>query len=197
MIPQNFIYLAALINFFGFLSYLTSTLKGRTKPNRVTFFIWSLAPFIASAAQIASGVGLSTLGVFIIGFGPFLILLASFYNPNAYYQLHRMDYFCGFFAALGLIFWMQTKNANLAILCSIITEIFAAIPTFVKISKAPETENGLYYVCGLVGLVITFLCVQDKSFAGYAFISFAILMYALLAISVYGAQKLRSPQQSG
>ena len=69
MLNQNFVILAAALNLYGSASYVIETLKGKTKPNRVTWFIWALAPLIAFAAMASEGVGLSALMTFMVGFG--------------------------------------------------------------------------------------------------------------------------------
>lgn len=52
MLNENFVILGAVIFAIGSLSYLIDTLKGKVKPNRVTFFLWALAPLIAFAAEV-------------------------------------------------------------------------------------------------------------------------------------------------
>lgn len=57
MINENFVILGAIIGFIGGLSYLVSTIKGKTRPNRATWFLWALASLIAFSAEIKQGVG--------------------------------------------------------------------------------------------------------------------------------------------
>lgn len=59
MIDEKFVFLAVILNFLGSLSYLIATIKGEVKLNKVTWFIWALAPLIAFAAEISLGVGKS------------------------------------------------------------------------------------------------------------------------------------------
>lgn len=58
MINQNFVILGVTIGFAGNLTYIKSTLEGKTRPNRVSWFMWTLAPYIAFAAQLHEGVGI-------------------------------------------------------------------------------------------------------------------------------------------
>lgn len=82
MLNENFVILGAVIAAIGSLSYLIDTIKGKAKPNRVTFFLWTLAPMIAFAAEIKQGVGMQSLITFMVGFSPLLIFLASFTNKK-------------------------------------------------------------------------------------------------------------------
>jgi hypothetical protein len=60
MLDEKFVILGIIVGFIGSLSYLIDTIKGKTKPNRVTWFLWALAPLIAFTAEIKQGVGAIT-----------------------------------------------------------------------------------------------------------------------------------------
>ena len=47
MIDERFVFLGALLSLIGNFKYILETVNGRVKPNRVSFFLWSLAPLIA------------------------------------------------------------------------------------------------------------------------------------------------------
>lgn len=110
---QYAVILGAVVNVFGALGYARDTLRGETKPNRVTWLMWSVAPLIGTAAALSEGVTWAVLPVFMAGFGPFLILLASFINPNAYWKLETFDYLCGACSVLALVLWGITQDALL------------------------------------------------------------------------------------
>ena len=70
----------------GSLAYLYLTIKGKVKPNKITWFFWGLFPLIAFSAQIYQGVGLVAWATFAAGAAPFLVLIASSFVP----QLHKI-----------------------------------------------------------------------------------------------------------
>jgi hypothetical protein len=144
------------INIAG-LSYLIATLKGTSKPNRVTWFLWTLAAFIAFTAEVKQGVGLPALMTFMVAFNPLLIFIASFANKKAEWKLGRFDYGCGALALLGIALWMLTSDANLAIIFAILADGIAGIPTIVKAYRFPDTENYLVYLFGGINAAITLL----------------------------------------
>lgn len=169
MINQNFIYLGALIFFLGSIGYFVETIKGKVKPNRVTWFLWGLAPMIAFFAQIKQGVGLQSLLTFMVGFVPFLILLASFINKDSYWKLKKFDLICGLLSIIGLIMWQITKVGNIAIFFSIIADLIAGWPTTVKSYNHPETENYWLYLGNAVFALITLLTIKAWTFETYSF----------------------------
>src|SRR3989344_2108506 len=114
MLDERFIFLGVAINLIGILSYLRSTLRGETKPNKVTWLLWAIAPMIALSAQLKQGVGLVALPTFMAGFNPALIFLASFVNKKAQWKIGKLDIACGILSVIGLILWLTTNTPNLA-----------------------------------------------------------------------------------
>lgn len=188
MIDEKFVYLASALNLYGDFNYLRSTLKGVTKPNKVTWFLWSLAPLIAFFAQITQGVGLSALMTFSLGIGPLLIFLGSFVNKKAKWKITKFDLICGALSILGLILWYLTKVGNIAIFFSILAEAFAATPTVIKSYKVPETENYIPFLFGGIGTLITLLTIKQWDFAHYGFslymFSFCLIMVILIKFNL-------------
>ncbi len=87
MLSQNFVIIGTLIGTAGAIAYLWDTIKGKVKPNRVSFLLWAIAPMIAFVAQIQQGVGLESLMTFSTGFLPLLTFIASFTNKKAEWKI--------------------------------------------------------------------------------------------------------------
>ena len=87
MLPSSFVIIGTLIGAAGSVAYLVDTVKGKVKPNRVSFLLWSIAPFIAFAAQIKQGVGMESVMTFGTGFLPMTVLAASFVNKKAEWKV--------------------------------------------------------------------------------------------------------------
>src|SRR3989344_8750184 len=84
--------LSAAISVAGSSVYIRDTLRGTTKPNRVSFFLWSLAPLIGTGAALSAHAdGWATVRIFMSGFMPLLIFGASFINPKSYWRLTTFD----------------------------------------------------------------------------------------------------------
>ena len=126
MLDERFVFVGAAIGSLGSLSYLIATVRGRARPNRVTFFFWALAPLIAFAAELTEGVRIQSIMTLLVGLSPLAIFLASFVNPKAEWRLTRFDIGCGVLALLGTVLWALTRSGNLAILFSIAADGFAA-----------------------------------------------------------------------
>jgi hypothetical protein len=180
MLNQNFIIIGTLIGAVGSLAYLVDTVKGKVKPNRVSFLLWSIAPFIAFAAQIKQGVGLESLMTFSTGFLPLTIFIASFVNKKAEWKITKFDLVCGVLSIFGLILWLITKVGNIAITFSIIADALAAIPTIVKAYKYPDTEIAWPWIATAFGVVLTLLTLSELTFANSGFIIYILIVNTLI-----------------
>lgn len=180
MIDEKFIFLAVILNLIGGLSYLIDTIKGKAKPNKVSWFLWGLAPMIAFVAQVKQGVGLSSLMTFTVGFSPIIIFFVSFLNKKAAWKITKFDLICGALSLFGLILWAYTRVGNVAILFSLLADFLAGIPTLIKAYKAPETENYQAYLFAGIAAVITLLTLKNWDFAHSGF-AFAILTFNVIA----------------
>ena len=176
MINQNFVILGAIIAAAGSLSYLIDTLKGKVKPNRVSFLLWSLAPLIAFFAEIKQGVGIQALMTFVVGFLPLTIFIASFVNKKAEWKLTGFDLMCGALSIVGLVFWYITKSGDIAIIFSILADGLAAIPTVVKSFNFPETESAWPYFASTISAILTLLTIKVWNVANVGFPLYIVLI---------------------
>ena len=180
MLPSYFVVIGTLIGAVGSVAYLIDTIKGKVKPNRVSFLLWSIPPFIAFAAQIKQGVGLEALMTFSTGFWPIMTLVGSFLNKRAEWKLTKFDLFCGFLSVVGLVLWQITKVGNVAIFFSILADGLAAVPTIVKAYKYPATELAWPWIATSFGVFLTILTLQELSFANSGFIIYILIVDAII-----------------
>ena len=184
MINQNFVIIGALLNVFGSLSYLIATVRGKVKPNRITWFLWGFAPLLAFAAEVKQDVGLQSLMTFMVGFNSFLIFLASFVNKKSYWKLGLIDIVCGIFSVVGLFLWYVTKIGNTAIIFSILADGLAGYPTLVKSYNAPKTENYIVFIFSGVSAMLTLLTVKIWNFANFGFPLYMLLLDILFFVVI-------------
>ena len=179
------IFVAAFATLLATYVYIRSMFKGGTKPNRVSWLMWSIATFIAAAAAVSNGVGWAVLPVFMAGFSPFLIFIASFVTKKAYWKLSSFDYFCGVLSGLALVLWYVTKDPNIAITFAIASDGLASIPTLTKAWNHPETESAWPYIVGVFNALTSFGAATMWTFSEYAFPAYLIVMNVMIFFSVY------------
>jgi hypothetical protein len=182
---EYLVFVAAFATLLATFAYVRSMFKGGAKPNRVSWLMWSIAPFIATAAAISNGVGWAALPVFMSGFSPFLIFSASFVSKKAYWTLASFDYVCGVLSGLALALWYVTKDPNVAIVFAIASDGLASIPTFTKAWIYPETEYAWPFIVGVFNASTSFVASTMWTFSAYAFPAYLMVINILLFFSVY------------
>ncbi len=189
---QYLVLVGAAVQLFGITFYIKETVRGNTKPNRVSWFLWSIAPLIATTAAISDGVGWSILPVFMAGFNPLLVLIASFVNPKAYWKLERFDYLCGFFSILALVLWGITREPIIAVAFAIVSDAFASVPTIVKMWNHPETETVAPFFASLFSACMSFLAIQTWHFTAYGFSAYVVMVSIALIVSFYRSRLIKT-----
>lgn len=192
---QYLVFIGVTAQFIGIASYIKETVKGNTKPNRITWLLWSIAPLIATFAALSNGVRLSVLPVFMAGFGPLLVFISSFVNKKSYWKLEKFDYLCGLFSILALVLWAITKEPIVAIIFAILSDGFASVPTLVKSWHHPETETVSPFLAGLFSSITGFFAIVVWNFSSVAFplylvIINCILIFVILRLKIFPNKKL-------
>lgn len=186
MLDVHFVILGAVIGMAGMLSYVRDTVRGVTQPNRVTWFMWAVAPLIAFAAEIQQGVGLRSLMTFVVGAGPLAILVASFWNPSSAWRIGPFDWLCGALSAAGLAAWLVTRHGTVAVIASIAADALAATPTLRKSWSAPQTESASAYVTAALNALITVLTIDRFTTADAAFPLYILVIASVESLLVVG-----------
>lgn len=182
---EYLVIVAAVASTLAALVYIRSMFTGRTKPNRVTWLMWAIAPLIAASAALSNGVGWAVLPVFMAGFSPLMIFIASFFAKKAYWKLSTFDYVCGALSVLALFMWWLTKDPNVAIVFAISSDALASIPTITKAWRNPETESIWPYVVGVFGAASSLVVATFWTFSVYAFPSYLIITNILVLLAIY------------
>jgi len=183
---EYLVFAAVAATLLSALVYIRSMFRGGAKPNRVSWLMWAIAPWIAAGAAVSNGVGWSVLPVFMAGISPLLIFTASFLTKRAYWKLSAFDYICGVLSGLALLLWYLTKEPNIAIVFSIFSDGLATIPTLTKAWKYPETESIWPFITGVFGASSSLVAATTWSFSEYAFPAYLLIANALVLAAIYG-----------
>lgn len=177
---------SAILSISGASVYIRDTLRGITKPNRVSYFLWTVAPLISTFAALSAHADVwATVRIFMAGFTPLLIFLASFVNPKSYWKLTKFDLLCGIFSVIALSAWGMADSPRAAILFAAIADGLASIPTLVKAWKYPETETGISYVASFVSALVVIPAIPVWNVENAAFQVYLLTANSFLMLVVY------------
>ena len=189
MLPEYFALVSTLIASLGAIQYLYLTVVGKVQPNKVTYFFWGLFPLIAFFAQSHEEVSSVAWITLAMGVLPFLIVVAAFFNKEAYWKIQRLDYGLAFMAITCMVAWYITNSAVLAIVFTLVADMFASLPTLIKSYTHPHSEDWRPYAINSLGFLIGLGAVQNWMFAEYSFVLYFFILTTTFALLIFIRQK--------
>ena len=177
---------SAVISFTGAFAYIRDMVRGKSKPNLVTWGLWAFAPLIATGAALSANADLwATVRIFIAGFGPLLIFITAFIVKQGFWKLSKFDYICGAISIISLGAWVVADEPILAILLAAIGDMFATLSTIVKAWKYPNTETLYTYFVGIftASIVIPAIPIwniENSAFQVYLLVANTTLFFIVL-----------------
>lgn len=146
---------AGVLTLVAAVSYIRSTIRGETKPERGAFIIWGITGTIALFAYWADGAEDSlwlVVGDFIVAIT--MVLLALKFGYGWHLRRHAAAFLV---AGLGLALWAITDQPFLALLCSAAIDAVGVVLVMLKSYEAPWTEEygpwAMYVAAGTLSFV--------------------------------------------
>ena len=184
--PHCLVIISTLLLLWGGYAYFRDTLAGRTKPNRVSWFLWALAPLVSFSAAFSVDADIwASVRVLVGGVVPGVIFLGSFFNRKSYWKLTWFDWFCGGLSLTALLFWQLASSPLIAVLLATAANTFASIPTFIKAWNFPETETRLIFINSFLSAVLIIPAIPVWNIANSAFQIGLMLTTGAFLVAVY------------
>ncbi len=177
-------YLSGIAILLSFAPYIRDIFLFKTKPERMSWLIWSIMGLISFFSQFAKGASYSLImtGAQTLG-DLFIFFLALKYGLGGFLKRDKIA-FAGII--LSLILWYITKEAAVALFFIILIDGTGAVLTMIKTYEHPETETVSSWVLTLAGGLLSCIAV-----GGFNFVLLAFPFYIFLAsLGVLTAIKL-------
>ena len=176
---------SALLTVLAFAPYIRDTWRGETRPQRSTWFIWSVLSTIALISQIYEGAGASlwfagaqVAGTIVIcglaihrGFGAFL---------------SGSDWLVLGLAGCGVVLWAITEDAAYALAITIAISLLGGSVTVLKAFREPDTETMSTWFISLFAALLGLAAVGSPDPLLLAYPLYLVTLYAM----ILGAQCL-------
>lgn len=132
--------LAGVLTIISVVPYVRDMIKGTTRPNIVSWGLWCLIQAIFAAAQFAEGASLSIVLPIVEVVTVGLVVVLGFMGYG-YKKYRPLDFICLALALGAIVLWQITSDPMLALWLSVAADILAAVPTFIKAYRDPESET--------------------------------------------------------
>jgi len=169
---------AGVLSIIAFIPYIYSILKGKTKPARSTWFIWSIVTIMLFISYRAIGGGDAvwlSLG-YVIGVGA-TALLSIKYGTGGWTTLDK-TVIGG--CALTVITWFLTGLPFVGLLMTMFTDILGGVPTIEHSYHHPEQENRLSWIIGFAANGLNLLAIEKWDFIHAAYPIYLFLMVGII-----------------
>jgi uncharacterized protein with PQ loop repeat len=150
--------IAGILAIVGYIPYIYNTLKGKTLPNRASWFIWTLVGGLLAFSYLAEG-DQNTIWLPLAYFvGPLLVAILSL--RYGYSKWTRLDTICIVAAVLSIIPWILSDNASFTLIINVLIDMFGALPTVYKSYFEPETEDFTAWLIFFIANILQVIAIQ-------------------------------------
>ena len=154
---------AGIVSLVAFVPYILAILRGETKPNRATWWIWTVVGFMLGASYFSSGAN-HTIWVpvsYIIG--PLATAILSIkYSEGGW---TRFDKCCLLGAGVSMVLWWMFSSPLIALIINLFIDFMGALPTIRKAYYEPESEDRTAWTLFFAGNTTNLFAVESWTFA--------------------------------
>jgi hypothetical protein len=191
MLPAGFTVIAILLRFLSGMSYFKATWQGRAQPSLVSWSFWSITALIAFTVQMLKGGGTSAWVTLAIGISPIAVCAAALYRGAYQAGFSRSDKWCVFLTIVGILLWLISKNPLVALVMSILADIFSSIPTILKSWRAPHTEHPTAYALSIASMGLTLLTISNWAVTNWLFVAYILAINLTYVLTIYASRRFR------
>jgi uncharacterized protein with PQ loop repeat len=189
-----FALIGAIIILFCTLPYIIDVIKKKTKPNIVTWIIWSVLIGIGAAALYASNevnAALLLTGDFVATFA--VVIVGLKYGTA---KLDKFDFICFIGAVVGLVLWLVFDSPLIAILATIVIDFIGTLPTVRHSYHNPEEETWITFALGVVATIFTLLSLPNYTFSAWVYPAYLLFSNGLLFATILLGQQMITKAKS-
>ena len=171
--------LAGAISLLGFVPYIFEILQRKTRPNRATWWIWSIVGAMLCGSYYATGARHTIWVSLSYVVGPLITALLSLrYGEGGW---NRFDRGCLFVSLFSLVLWWQARSPLAALAANIGIDMLGALPTVRKAYREPWSESLRSWTIFLIADTLNLMALGIWSVATA---SYPVYLFGLAALLV-------------
>ncbi len=156
--------IAGLLSSSSYFLYIFTTIFGKTKPNRVTWWILTLVGFMIASSYYVSGARATIWVAVSYTLGPFIVAILSLkYGEGNKWE--KLDKWCFTVAIISIPIWYISKSAILVLIINIFLDFVALVPTIKKSYLRPQSEDKIAWTLESFSGILNILAIEKWVFA--------------------------------
>lgn len=183
--------LGIILQLVGFVPYIVDIFKGKTKPERASFWIFTLLIVITIAAQISQGLTWATvmLIVWALSTGSIAVLSLKY----GYGRFKRRDFISVGVAILGVGLWWLTNQPLISVLIVICVDFAGFWLTLVKTWEAPHTETMIAWFLSGLGAACALIATASLDPVQVSYLLYSVIAnLGIVGVIIYRRQAIAS-----
>ena len=172
----------------AYIPYIISIVRGQTRPERMSWFIWTVLGIIAFVSQLAEGArsSLWLVGVLTLG-GLTIFLLSIRYGMGG---ILRRDLIALIFTIAGLGVWYLFGNPIIGLATVIAVGSASAFLTGLKAYQHPGTEAKITWLLASTAALLTIISLDYFTLSIVVYPTYIFLTnFGILLAAVLGQRK--------
>lgn len=173
--------LSAILVIIGPITYIVSIVKGKTKPHRMTRFILA---FVLTLNFVSILAAKSNLGAEVFAGITCVQALTLFFMSlwRGMGGTSKFDWICLVIAIVGVIGWKITGDPLLGVWFSVLADLAAYLPAFIKTFYHPHTESPWYYLLSGLAAFLSLIAykIEPASIFQIYIIACVVIMIGLI-----------------
>ena len=158
---------AGVISFISALPYIIDTARGKTKPNLVTWFTWTILVAINVSVAVAAGARQTAILSGAVLLADAAILSMGLKRGVKKYT--PFDIACQALALVTIALWRLTGSSSIAAILSLSAILIAALPTWRHAWISPFAETWQGFAMAVLAGILTVLSLKNYTFVAWLF----------------------------
>lgn len=153
--------IAGIIASLAFVPYIRSILKKDTRPHRTTWFVLALTGWLTLLTYQEVGAVESLIIAIAYAFFSTLIFTLSLWFGRGGWQ--KFDLLCLSISILGITVWLYHDSAFLGLVCFLVADFFALLPTLRKTWEKPWQEDTFAWFLSSIGALMNIFAIEQMT----------------------------------
>ena len=182
---------AGVISLIAVVPYIIAILRGETRPNKATWWVWTAVGLMAASSYYASGAGQTIWFALSYVVGPISVALLSVKYGEG--EWSRFDRICLMSAGGSLALWMIFSSPLVALLLNLVIDFMGALPTIRKAYHDPSGEDRIAWALYFFGALVNMFAIETFEFS---IVIYPIYMFVVIGMITVLVFRKKAPAKS-
>jgi hypothetical protein len=166
--------IGSLLTVVAVVPYLIATIKRKTKPRIVTWFVWMTLTGISCAAAFVDGQLPTAIFLLCASIGTMSVVIFGWKFGSK--KFSKLDAICLLGAIIGILFWIIFNSPAIAVLATIAVDFIGGIPTQIHSWTRPNEETLSQFILAFIAAVCVFVTISDWKITAIAYPLYLVVM---------------------